>query len=77
MNGAEAVPIVLSILGGIVMGCWTLASRLTALGEESRRKTLENEIADHDRTRAELADCRRRLAFLAAHSGEHDEPHPG
>jgi hypothetical protein len=60
------VPIVLSILGGIVMGCWTLASRLTALGEESRKKTLADEIDDHNRTRGELAEARRRIGVMEA-----------
>jgi hypothetical protein len=77
VNGAEAVPIVLSILGGIIMGCWTLATRISAMGEESRKKTLADEIEDHNRTRAELADCRRRLALADSFIREHDEPHQG
>jgi hypothetical protein len=64
MDGAEAVPVVMAILGGIVMGCWTLASRLTALGEESRKKTMIDEIEDHNRTRAELAEARRRIGVM-------------
>jgi hypothetical protein len=64
MGSAEAVPIVLSILGGIVMGCWTLASRISAMGEEARKVTLSQEIEDHNRTRAELAEARRRIGVM-------------
>jgi hypothetical protein len=75
--GAEAVPIMLSILGGLVMGCWTLSTRITALGDEARKKTLTEEIEDHNRTRAELADCRRRLALADSFIREHNESTPG
>jgi hypothetical protein len=77
MGGAEAVPIVLSILGGIVMGCWTLANRISAMGDEARKVTLSQEIEDHNKTRAELADCRRRLALADSFIRENDEPTPG
>jgi hypothetical protein len=71
MGGAEAVPIVLSTLAGLVMGCWTLAGRISAMGDEARRKTLADEIEDHNRTRAELADCRRRLGVMEAMGPRH------
>lgn len=64
MSAADAVPVAIGLAGGVAMGCWSLADRLRAIAHDKAQQRLESEETDHDRTRAALAEAKRRIIDL-------------
>lgn len=51
----EIVPVALGLLGGLAIGAWAVADRLARMAHDADRRRLDEEIREHDRTRAELS----------------------
>jgi hypothetical protein len=64
MSFADEIPVALGIAGGLGLGAWAAVDRLRALAHDRALQRLETEEDDHDATRRELAEARRRIAQL-------------
>jgi hypothetical protein len=66
MTGADEIPVGLGIAGGLAVGLWSLGEKLRAMSHDRAVARLKTEEDDHDVTRHELAEARRRIAELEA-----------